>query len=98
MFFDIPNLQKLSFGEVFRAVFGEFWGVLGSLGASWARLGRALGASWSARGRLGGVLGQFWGVLGPFWDALGDFWIGLEESWKLSGSIFGAFLEDFRLS
>ena len=64
---------------------------MGSLGASWVRLGRALGASWSVRGRLGGVLGSSWGVLGGSWKGFG-------ESWGLSEGILEAFLNDILLS
>ena len=64
---------------------------LGSVGVSWAilaRLGRVLWASWRVRGHLGGFLGPSLGVLGGFWQGFGG-------SWRISGSLLDAFLEDF---
>ena len=86
--FWLPKPSKIELWRGLGGGFGEPWDVLGSLGASWARLGRALGASWSVRGRLGGVLRPSWDVLGGSWRAFG-------ESWRLSGTILGAFLKDF---
>ena len=55
---------------------------MGSLGASWAHLVRAVGASWSARMRLGAILGRFDAIL----DRLGMIWEGfgrvLEAFWE----------------
>ena len=79
--FWFPKPLKIMLWGGLGGVFGESRGVLGSLGASWARFGRALGASWRVRGRLGGVLGPSWGVLGGFWEGSGG-------SWKLSGRLF----------
>ena len=83
--------SKIELWRGLGGVFGESWGVLGSLGGSWALLGCAMGASWSVRGRLGGVLGSSWDVLSGSWRVLG-------ESWRLSGAILGAFLKDFLTS
>ena len=73
------KLPKIELWRGLWGVFGESWGVLGSIGVSWARFGRVLGASWRVRGCLGGVLG-------PSWDVLGGSWEGFVESWKLSGA------------
>ena len=81
MFFQHRKPSKIELGEVLGAVFGEFWGILGSLGASWARLGVhwvRLGASedvfeaswghlWASWEDLGKVLGSLGGFLRPFW-------------------------------
>ena len=72
-------------------MFGESWGVLGSLGASWVRLERALGASESVIGWLWSVFGRSWGVLGGSWEVLG-------RPWRLPGTILEAFLKDFLAS
>ena len=77
--------------EGLGGVFEKSWGVLGTLGESWVRLGRALGASESAIGRLGDVLGPSWGVLGGSWGVLG-------RSWRLPGTILEAFFADFLAS
>ena len=60
---------------------------MGSLGASWAHLVRAVGASWSARMRLGAILGRFGAILnrlGRIWEGFGRvleaFW---EHFWKI---------------
>ena len=60
---------------------------MGSLGASWAHLARALGASWSARRRLGAILGRVGAILkcfGRIWEGFGGvleaFW---DHFWKL---------------
>ena len=70
-------------------VLGKFWGVLGSLGASWVCLRRDVNASGTAIRRLGDVLEPSWEVLGGSWDVLGRLW-------KLPGTILEAFLKDFR--
>ena len=59
--------SKIEIWRGLEAVFVESGGVLGSLGASWGRFGRALDASWCARGHLGGVLGH----LGHLGNVLG---------------------------
>ena len=60
---------------------------MGSLGASWAHLVRAVGASWSATMRLGAILGRFGAILyrlGRIWEGFGGvleaFW---EHFWKI---------------
>ena len=58
---------------------------MGSLGASWAHLVRAVGASWSATVRLGAILGRFGAIL----DRLGRIWEGF-------GGVLMAFWEPFR--
>ena len=65
---------------------------MGSLGASWAHLGRALGASWSARRRLGAILGRVGAILecfGRIWEGFGGV---LEAFWEHFGNIFKDFL------
>ena len=60
---------------------------MGSPGASWAYLGRALGASRSARRRLGAILGRVGAILecfGRIWEGFGGvleaFW---DHFWKI---------------
>ena len=60
---------------------------MGSLGASWANLGRAMDASWSARKSLGAILGRLGAILerlGRIWEGFGGvleaFW---EHFWKI---------------
>ena len=61
---------------------------MGSLGAFWAHLVRAVGASWNARMRLGAILGRFGAIL----DRLGRIWEGfgrvLEAFWEHFWKIF----------
>ena len=79
---------------------------MGSLGASWAHLGRALGASWSARRRLGAILGRvgailecfgriwegFGGVLEAFWEHFWKIFCHLEQQVKIAKSqVLGGF-------
>ena len=68
----LPKRSKIELWRGLGGVIGDSWGVLGNLGASWARLERALGASWNVRRRLGGVLGLSWDVLEGSWNGFGD--------------------------
>ena len=72
-------------------VFGDSWGILGRLSASWMRLGLNLKASESAIRRLGDVLEALWGILRGSWGVLG-------RPWRLPGIILEAFLKDFLAS
>ena len=93
--FWFPKPFKIMLWGGLGGVFGESRGVLGSLGASWARFGRALGASWRVRGRLGGVLEASWrrlaAILGRLGGLSGGFWGLLEAFWEAFSSILEIF-------
>ena len=77
-----PKRSQIELWRGLGGVIGESWGVLGNLGVSWARLGRALGASESAIGCLGDVLRSSWGVLGGSWGFLGGLGGFQEPFWN----------------
>ena len=71
---------------------------MGILGVSWAvlaRLGRSLGVLWVRLGAQEGGRERLGGVLGPSWSVLEGLGNGFRESWRLSRTILGAFLQDF---
>ena len=91
LFFELPNLQKASFGGVFGASFGESRGVLCSLGASWANLGRVCARLWVRLGVSEGILETSSPHLGVSWEDLGGFKGVLEAFQEHFGSIFEGF-------
>ena len=85
--FGLPSHRKSSLERPW-GVFGDSWGILGRLSASWRCLELNLKASESAIRRLGDVSEALWDILRGSWGVLG-------RPRRLPGIILEAFLKDF---
>ena len=66
IFFWPPKPLKIELWRSLGGVFGEFWGVLGSLSAPWARVVGVLARQRPSWGRLGAILGRLGWILAGF--------------------------------
>ena len=59
-------------------------------------LGDPLDAPWTALGSLRGSVGRFWGSWDSVWSSSGALWVFWGWILELSGTILGAFWNDFK--
>ena len=91
MFFDFPNHQKSSFGDVLGAS-------LRSLGVFWvalASLGHVCGVPWVHPGVPEGVLEASWANFEASWNHFKASWADLGRVWGSLGSFLGPFWKHF---
>ena len=89
--FRLPKPSKIELWRGLGGVFGESWGVLGSLGEFWMRQKTKNFLSWGSWGSKIVFFGHLGDVSGSSWDVLGGSWAIFGRPWRLPGTILEAF-------
>ena len=104
-----PNHEKIDekivsfFDVALFAFWPRFGRISGSLGHSWAPLGRLLGVPWALLGVSGAPLGSLgrlvsasWAIWGRFWRGSGMVWEGFGWGQELKITFFSYLKQAFR--